>query len=170
METISEYRGIALPWDLYRIPEGPLPTGRDAHGEYHVMTGLEGTGLCWLCGADPGGKRYRRYCWGHGKIYYELFSWSYASQAAIERADYRCENCGRAAYYYDHENPVSLEVHHIIPLEGGPRNWTWLNVPWNLIALCHDCHLEIHAAMRPNGWEKILRKAEARGQLVLAGL
>lgn len=170
IEAISEYKGIALPWDLYHIPEGPIVKARDRHGEYQVMTGLEGTGVCWLCGADPGGKQYRRYCWGHGKIYYELFHWSWAAPAALERADYRCENCGRAAYYHDQITPVKLEVHHIIPLEGGIRTWTFLNLPWNLIALCHDCHLEVHAAMRPDGWEKLIRKAEVRGQLALEGL
>jgi len=158
---ISEYKGIALPWDLYRIPEGPMVQARDNHGLYHIMTGLEGTGTCWLCGADPGGKRYRRYCWGHGKIYYELFSWAYAAPAAIERAGYKCENCGSEG---------SLEVHHIIPLEGGPRNWTFLNLPWNLITFCHGCHLEIHAIMRPDGWDRLVRKAQDRGQLVLEGI
>jgi len=165
IETISEYKGIALPWDLFLIPDGPAVKARDNHGEYQVMTGLEGTGACWLCGADPGGKRYRRYCWGHGKIYYELFHWNYAVPAALERAGYLCENCGAAG---DHS--ASLEVHHIIPLEGGPRLWTFLNLPWNLITFCHDCHLEIHAVMRPDGWDKILRKAESRGQLVLEGI
>ncbi|KKL90868.1 hypothetical protein LCGC14_1900370 [marine sediment metagenome] len=167
MQTISEYKGIALPWDLFLIPEGPAVKARDNHGEYQVMTGLEGTGTCWLCGADPGGKRYRRYCWGHGRIYYELFHWSYASPAAIERAGYCCENCGVKDVA---TRQGRLEVHHIIPLEGGPRLWTFLNLPWNLIAFCHDCHQEIHAVMRPNGWDKILWKAQDRGQLVLEGM
>lgn len=171
---IIEYKGIELPWDLYHIPDDPPVKARDRHGEYQVMTGLEGTGVCWLCGADPGGKRYRRYCWGHGKIYYELFHWNYASAAALERDGYQCINCGAEGGYqkvYDeYYTKYNLEVHHIIPLEGGPRVWTFLNLPWNLITLCHTCHLEVHAIMRGDGFERVIRKAREKGQMVLEGI
>jgi 5-methylcytosine-specific restriction endonuclease McrA len=158
---INEYKGIVLPWNIYPPPEGPILTGKDGHGTYHIMTGLEGTGVCWLCGSDPGGKRYRRYCWGHGTLYYELFCWNSAAPACIERAGHVCENCGKK-----HEG---FEVHHIIPLEGTERIWSYLNLPWNLICLCHECHMEVHAAMRGDGWDKLIRRAEKAGQLILDG-
>jgi hypothetical protein len=161
MQGINEYEGITLPWDLYLIPDGPLVTGKDSHGKYFIMTGLEGSGKCWLCGADPGGKN-RRYCWGHGTRYCELFIWTYASSAALKRDHHRCRNCGGTA--------GGIEVHHIIPLEGRSRFCTHYNLPWNLITLCHYCHMEIHTIMRPDGWTKLLTKAESRGQLIFEGL
>lgn len=106
MLGVNEYEGISLPWDFFLIPEAPVQEGRDSHGKYFIMTGMEGSGNCWLCGADPGGKKYRRYCWGHGTLYCELFIWTYASPAALKRDDYKCRNCGGHA---------GVEVHHIIP-------------------------------------------------------
>jgi hypothetical protein len=35
-------------------------------------------------------------------------------------------------------------VHHIIPVNGEDRWFNPLNVPCNLIALCHDCHMKWH--------------------------
>jgi 5-methylcytosine-specific restriction endonuclease McrA len=44
-----------------------------------------------------------------------------------------------------------LEVHHIVPLStiGYRPEFSAYHLPWNLVALCHECHLEIHAIMRP---------------------
>lgn len=115
---------------------------------YYRLTGFEETGRCWWCGAELTG-RQRKYCRakhrneeGHWHIYYKHFSWSYARAWCIERQEGKCANCGK-------EDWSSLEVHHIIPLEGNERQWTPFNLPWNLMGFCHECHLEAHAAMRP---------------------
>jgi 5-methylcytosine-specific restriction endonuclease McrA len=51
--------------------------------------------------------------------------------------------CGGKRGYH-----TSLEVHHIIPLNGAYRAWSKLNHPDNLIALCHDCHQTRHDELR----------------------
>jgi 5-methylcytosine-specific restriction endonuclease McrA len=74
------------------------------------------------------------------KEYWRHFRWDSASEWCKERQHGHCANCG--------EKKV-LQVHHIIPMNGGKRFFSAFNIPWNLVALCRACHLEIHAAMRP---------------------
>lgn len=137
---------------------------------YYRLTGFELSGNCWWCGADLNGKQ-RKWCTrntvgelrGHWYIYYRHFCWSYARNWCIQRQDGHCANCDKHYGY-------SLEVHHIIPLKGNEREWTPFNLPWNLIGFCHGCHLEIHAAMRPeklpsDPWEALMLK----GQIPLFG-
>jgi len=134
---------------------------------YTVLTGYEGTGMYFWCGAELTG-RLKRYCRGHGKEYYRHFEWNSASQWALERAEYRCQNCGVAQEYINDGYIIStnLEVHHIVPLNGRPRFFSVFNLPWNLVALCHECHLEIHAIMRP---PKLIKPAQYDPrQLVMA--
>ena len=113
------------------------------------LTGYELTGRCWWCGGELTG-RQRKYCRsrhrdeeGHWHVYYKHFCWPYARDWCIERQGGHCANCGLDCEF------GLLEVHHIIPLEGSNRLWTPFNLPWNLVGLCHDCHLLAHAAMRP---------------------
>jgi len=107
---------------------------------YFVLTGYEGTGRCFWCGAELTGK-LKRYCYGHMIEYYRYFEWPSARRWCCERQDGLCANCGLRLDY-------SLEVHHIVPLNGSPRYFTAFNLPWNLIGFCHDHHQEIHAVMR----------------------
>ncbi|MHB8084353.1 MAG: HNH endonuclease [Dehalococcoidia bacterium] len=108
--------------------------------------------------------RPRRYCpqRSHDEFlscfrqYWRYFEWGSAARWCLQRYDYKCANCG---------SNRQLRVHHIIPLEGRPRLWTPYNQPWNLIALCHVCHMEVHEAMRPS--KDIFDLARVRGQLVL---
>ncbi len=130
-------------------------TGRDSFGIYTLITDYEGTGGCFWCGEDLNGKR-RRFCGhrsGHWTEYANHFYWSYASSWALKRAGHRCENCGTPEidipmFGSRYSERSGLETHHIIPLKGEQRAVTPYNVPWNLICLCHKCHLEIHAVMR----------------------
>lgn len=118
---------------------------------YYRLTGYELTGRCWWCGGELKGKQ-KKWCTrfqlkakqGHWIDYYNHFCWPYARDWCIERQEGKCANCGRGG-----ADKQSLEVHHIIPLEGNERQWTPFNLPWNLIGFCHQCHLEAHAAMRP---------------------
>jgi len=112
---------------------------------YSVLTGYEGTGRCFWCGKEFDEKskaRHRHYCYGHMKEYYKHFEWLSARNWCCSRQDGLCANCDKRYGY-------SLEVHHIVPLNGGPRYFTAFNLPWNLIGFCHECHREVHAAMRP---------------------
>jgi len=148
-------------WDTYRE--------HDSFGYFTVCTGFEGTGRCFWCGNEISGRR--RYC-GHKKgcwsEYQRHFAWSYASHRAVKRANYKCENCGKDAVDIPmiggkYNERSGLEVHHIIPLNGQDRSVNVYNIFWNLVCLCHDCHMELHAIMRPpkldancvpDGWEE----------------
>ena len=44
---------------------------------------------------------------------------------------------------------TNLRVHHVMPLNGEERAVSVYNIFWNLICLCHDCHMELHSVMRP---------------------
>ena len=138
---------------------------------YVVLTGFENDDhRCFWCGVELTGSKLKRYCRGHMKEYYNHFMWIYASTEALKRADYRCENCGKkGAHSLGYSGRYNLEVHHIVPLEGNRRDFSAYNLPWNLIVLCHDCHLEIHAIMRPPPKEKESDYdiAVSKGQLVL---
>ena len=128
--------------------------------EYLVLTGWEGTGRCFWCGGPLKGK-LKRYCYGHMRIYYQHFMWSYARPWCIERQKGLCANCG--LYFGD-----KLEVHHIVPLKGYTRWLTAYNLPWNLVGFCHADHLAVATAMKP---EKVIvtswDKAKVIGQGIL---
>lgn len=144
--------------DLIRFCPGEITIGNT---KYVVLTGYEGAGGCFWCGAELKGK-LKRYCYGHMKEYYNRFNWGYASWEAKERANWMCENCGRKT--------GSLEVHHIIPLLGEPRFFSAYNLAWNLIAFCHECHLLIHVVMREalrRAIPDVFELARARGQVVM---
>lgn len=149
---------IESGWELERfIPGTVLIDGQD----YLILTGHEGTGRCFWCGGILKGK-LKHYCYGHGKEYYRHFEWGSARKWCYRRQEGKCANCGM-------HRGRRLEVHHIVPLDGGPRFFSPFNLPWNLIGFCHDCHQDIHAAMRPpkksslDSW----RLAEAIGQFIM---
>jgi hypothetical protein len=120
------------------------------HTRYTVLTGYEGTGRCFWCGAELKGSKLKWYCRGHMKEYYRHFKWRSARNWCCERQNGICANCGKRCGCRKQRGGYSLEVHHIVPLQGGwKRYFSAYNLPWNLIGLCHDCHQEVHAAMRP---------------------
>jgi len=133
---------------------------------FSVLTGFENTNhKCWWCGCDLKGKA-KKWCRGHMTLYYRHFDWQYARNWCIKRQNYLCANCGIKGGY-------GLEVHHILPLKGESRYYTAYNLPWNLIGLCHACHQEIHAVMRPPKESFIFdswKRAEFVGQLVMTEL
>lgn len=144
--------------------------------QYTVLTGYEGTGRCFWCGGELKGK-LKRYCRGHMKEYYRYFEWASARDWCIDRQEGICANCGAKAgeiigvekhgwFLRRH----SLQVHHIVPLDGMKRFFSAFNLPWNLMALCHGCHQEVHAVMR--GANKpvpsdIFELAVQRGQSIM---
>ncbi len=143
---------------------------------YTVLTGHEGTGMCFWCGGELKGK-LKRYCYGHMKEYYRHFEWSSARSWCCERQKGICANCGWTPEDYDNGSDIyyhySLEGHHIIPLEGAARDFSAYNLPWNLIGFCHECHLAIHAALRGEVARTVKAASDpfvlaiARGQAVM---
>lgn len=115
-----------------------------------ICTGFENQGICAMCGGKLG-KRRRVYCSDICKEAYEhLFFWATAKEDALVRAKHKCQKCGRG---YLEVPPVGvgswaersgIDVHHIIPLNGEDRAWHRLNVPSNLLVVCHDCHVLLH--------------------------
>ncbi len=165
---------IVTAEELVRFDLGTVEIDRKT---YTIKTGYEGTGMYIWYGGEIKGK-LRRYCYGHMTLYYQHFDWGYAKAWCVERYDHRCANCGMheddipPVGVGDYSSRSGMEVHHIIPLNGESREFTVYNLPWNLIALCHDCHLEVHAVMRGISTGAKLTnfdRAVNKGQLVLAG-
>ncbi len=130
--------------ELERFDLGEIVIGQT---RYTVLTGYESQEhRCWWCGGELR-RKAKHYCYGHMAEYYDNFNWGYASSKARKRANYKCENCGNPER--DRHYMTTLRVHHIVPLKGAARFFSAYNLPWNLVVLCHTCHLEIHAAMRP---------------------
>lgn len=161
--------------ELLRFDLGTVVINRR---HYTILTGYEGMERkCFWCGESLTGSKLKRYCYGHMKLYYRHFDWGYAKDWCIERYEHRCANCGmhedeipKVGTYYTRSG---MEVHHIIPVNGESRQFTAFNLPWNLIALCHDCHLDIHAVLRGEVREKVKAAQDifvlaiARGQAVM---
>lgn len=144
---------------------------------YNVLTGYEPEDdICWWCGKSiMQGKWKAHYCRGKShddflscfRLYHQHFDWAYAASLAIKRAGNKCENCGipektiKWGYSFLRRN---LEVHHIVPLKGNSRQFTAYNLPWNLIVLCYECHMELHAVMKPPkttwAWQMIMELEE----------
>lgn len=157
--------------ELERFDLGEVVIGK--HTRYQILTGYEsppqdGVRRCFWCGGALKGK-LKRYCRGHMQDqYYRHFEWNTASGYALKRAGWACENCGVEESHevvpgYSLTTRTNLEVHHIVPLVGARRDFSAFNLPWNLIVLCHACHLEIHAAMRPSPpttWERATGKGQ----------
>ena len=155
-----------IPVNKAELESFIIREGRDRIGTFHYLTGYEGTGLCFWCGGELSGRQLR-YCRrgkgddAHWLQYHQHFNWNNARAWCLERSGHRCANCGaRGSCFEDNQyirGTVSLEVHHILPLNASTRPWTPYNLPWNLISLCHDCHLEIHVvlrvASRPDLWD-----------------
>ena len=124
-------------------------------------TGYEETGYCYWCGGEFKTKRQKHYCSKECSHEYDRhFEWSTAAKWAKERAHHRCMECGIKESDIPMIAPNSMNggtsgyrVHHIVPVNGADRWYNPLNVPCNLIALCHACHME---------WHRIAREYERR--------
>jgi len=98
----------------------------------HVIPGL----CLWCRQANP--RKALCCCPICTRAFSENHNWSYAVPAALRKAHFCCQDCGVPWKMVDHR----LEVHHIHPLDGGPRAFTCRNHQDNLLALCHDCHIK----------------------------
>jgi hypothetical protein len=154
--------GELINWDTFKL--------KDTFGTFTVITGFEGTGRCFWCGKDIEGRR--RFCKGHTGCwtkYQEHFSWGYAKSKCIKQANRCCTNCGVREDVRGYYMISTLEVHHIIPLRGKDRVMNVYNIWWNLICLCHDCHMGLHRMMRlkkhdykpPNTLEEALKVGQS---------
>ena len=69
--------------------------------------------------------------------------WARLRRRALDRDGWRCTRC---------ESPLSLEVHHVVPLaEGGPAL-----ALGNVKTLCRDCHIDQHADPDRRAWRRLL--------------
>ena len=92
---------------------------------------------CRALSPDNFGMNHPR--WNGGGRVYNLIvhalaveqSWGATTERARERADYRCEQCGR----HQSNHHRALPVHHCIPVFGGGSNGTR-----NLKVFCDSCH------------------------------
>lgn len=160
------------PQTVEELIHWDISTERDSFGVYTIITGFEGTGGCFWCGKELEGRR--RFCGhrsGHWTLYNNHFFWGFARYECLKRYDWCCANCGHQGpeESWQIQSISSLEVHHIIPLEGEARAMSPFNIHWNLICLCHKCHQQIHALMREltkPAIKDMFELAQERGQLV----
>ncbi len=103
-------------------------------GKLIILTGYEGTGKCYWCGGEN--KRSRHYCCKECfNNYYDSFFWLWARDKALTRENHQCQRYGSS------DCSRTVEVHHIVPLNGSYRMWNVLNRQDNLEVLCVTHHL-----------------------------
>ena len=119
------------------------------NANYTYCTGHEGmAGVCWWCG-KPHDRKTQCCSYQCKQQYLKHFDWWYASHWALERAGVypcqkgKCQDCG--GDFYRHE----VEVHHVLPINGGARFYSVLNIPCNLVVLCLACHNKTKRKLRP---------------------
>jgi len=124
---------------------------RDRWGRYFDFSGHEEKGHCFWCGVVV---KNSRYCSKqHAYLYLTFYHWHEACINVYRRIydpvrrGNVCEKCNEV---FIGDN--TIDIHHIIPVNGEVRNWNIKNRPENLLGLCKACHIETH---------RILFKAEA---------
>ena len=116
------------------------------------------SGLQTASATDPAGATVPRLwvrfvSWAHRRL--NQAQWARVRRAALRRAGFRCQSCGR---------PGRLEVHHCDSLEAGGAPYD----PGNLEALCFACHRDRHQDDRAQevpgraAWLEELRNGFAR--------
>ena len=115
-----------------------------------------GKGYCVYCGVQLP-KFKRLYCCdSHGWSYrsesseYIWVFWTDFRDAIIKRDNNTCGECGVNAREYNtnvfetrsetYRQTIQLDVHHIVPLHNGGREFN----PDNCITLCNGCHKKKH--------------------------
>lgn len=79
---------------------------------------------------------------------------------ALRAADSVCQGCENEAPFVDKKGEPSLEVHHMHRRSDGG-----LDVPENVIAICPNCHREVHYGKTGNELnEQLIQKAAARNR------
>jgi 5-methylcytosine-specific restriction endonuclease McrA len=108
-------------------------------------------GKCLWCGGELPKHRRKYCCDEHANLYFIHYIsplwWNNARRMALERAGYKCENCGSAE---------RLEVHHKEALECfESRHNSPKNRQDNLKVLCRPCHEKEH---HPNAGKKAVKQ------------
>lgn len=79
---------------------------------------------------------------------------------ALRTADGVCQGCGQDAPFRDENDEKFLEVHHLFRRSDGGAD-----DPENVIALCPNCHREVHHGKNGDELNKdLIEKAEERNQ------
>ena len=72
------------------------------------------------------------------------------SQQAIERASYMCEvDPKHTSFTSSRTGKPYVEAHHLIPVSAQEDYNTSLDIHENIIALCSNCHNELHYGINP---------------------
>lgn len=66
------------------------------------------------------------------------------AQISINKANGKCENCGKESFLKKDNKTKYFEAHHIIPMFYQDVVTNSLDVPENIICLCSECHNKIH--------------------------
>lgn len=97
-------------------------------------------GLCYCC-MNPITDKRRYYCSEEcTHEWYSLFVWPIIVRNISQRAEWRCEGCGKQLSSRDRKSP---HIHHIVPISQGGHKFN----PKNLQLLCVECHHEVHHEM-----------------------
>lgn len=74
--------------------------------------------------------------------------WDAIQTHILNRDNHRCRICG---------SEKNLTVHHMIPVAVGGTS-----EDWNLITLCHTCHMKVHSSLRGVAVSKIDDKMKSQ--------
>lgn len=74
--------------------------------------------------------------------------WDSIQYDTLKRDQHRCRLCG---------SEKNLTVHHMIPVAAGGTS-----EEWNLITLCHACHMKVHSSLRGVAISKIDDKMKSQ--------
>lgn len=82
---------------------------------------------------------------------------------ALQMADGVCQGCGENAPFYTGDDDPFLEVHHLHRVSDGG-----LDDPENVIAICPNCHREVHHGRNGEKLnEELIQKAAERNKKFL---
>ena len=103
----------------------------------------------------------------YAKPFYKSRAWQSVRELVLSRSHGLCEECLK----HDVVRPADV-VHHVIPLSADNVDDPSITLnPDKLVALCHDCHSEVHrllgvGAMNGEKEEKPRVRFDAEGNVV----
>lgn len=165
---------------------------RGRWGPFHDFTGHESIKTCFWCGKATRNRYcsesckdlyHRHFSWPYAsdcciqRAIVSSSAWSvYDGTYRLEMV--KCGDCGIVGRYDQisserirrrlFEEGITYyggyQVHHVFPMNGDDRNWSWLNRPENLILLCKRCH-----KLRHRQWEYLIRRSRMVSEIRTLG-
>lgn len=86
----------------------------------------------------------------------------------LERANYKCEFCGKNRTFLDNSRKMYFEAHHIIPFhQEAQKDFKFsLDHESNLVCLCPECHRKIHHSSKEDINEMLVNLLLKRKDLI----